>query len=172
MRTQITFHIDAGKYESDGEINYKYCDQADTVQDAVQMYGRAQGYDFIEFYMLFEVGGATSTIWIEGGPMVERQMRMSFAHLWCIATGNQFVDVAMDWEDQANTIERALTDFPRLSWQDVYRSFEAGEFTWTEAFEALMNKCGFSMEDALKCLAENFDRRPAITAAEVSDADS
>lgn len=169
MRAKILFHVDAGKYEPDGELNYKYCDQAETVEGAVQMYGRAYGYDFVEFYMTFEVDGAVSTIWIEGGPMLEQQMRMSFAHLWAVATGSKFVDVAADWEKQAEDIERVLLGLSPVSWQDVYRSFEAGEFTWTEAFEALMNKCGYSPEDALKCLAENFNRRPALVTTEVSD---
>lgn len=167
MKTQITFCVDAGKYEPDGEMNYKYCDAANTVQDAIQMYERAQGYDFIEFYMNFEVDDAASTIWIEGGPMLEQQMRINFAHLWAIATGNKFVDISMDWEKQAEDIERVLVGLSPVSWQDVYRSFEAGEFTWTEAFEALMSQCGMPMEEALQCLAENFDRRPAVNVKEV-----
>ena len=167
MKAQITFHIDAGKYEPDGELNYKYCDWAETVEDAVQMYESARGYDFVEFYMLFEVDGAASTIWIEGGPTPELQMRMSFAHLWAVATGNKFVDIGMDWEKQAEDIERVLVGLSPMSWQDVHRQFMDGLITWTEVFEALMNKCGFSMEDALKCLAENFDRRPAVNVKEV-----
>lgn len=43
----------------------------------------------------------------------------------------------------------------------------AHQLTWTEAFDALMSQCGMPMEEALSCLAENFDRRPAITAEEV-----
>lgn len=167
MRTQITFHIDAGKYEPDGELNYKYCDQANTVQDAIRMYERAYGYDFVEFYMTFDVDGAASTIWIEGGPTLEQQMRMAFAHLWGIATGNKFVDISMDWEKQAEDIERVLVGLSPVSWQDVYRSFEAGQLTWTESFDALMSQCGMPMEDALRCLAENFDRRPAVNVKEV-----
>ena len=108
MKTQITFHIDAGKYEPDGELNYKYGDQAETIEDAIRMYESARGYDFVEFYMLFEVDGASSTIWIEGGPMLEQQMRMSFAHLWAVATRKQFVDITMDWEKQAEDIEKRL----------------------------------------------------------------
>ena len=108
MKTQITFHIYAGKYEPDGELNYKYVDQAETIEDAIRMYESARGYDFVEFYMLFEVDGASSTIWIEGGPMLEQQMRMSFAHLWAVATRKQFVDITMDWEKQAEDIEKRL----------------------------------------------------------------
>ena len=167
MKAQITFHIDAGKYESDGELNYKYCDQAETVEGAVQMYGRAYGYDFVEFYMTFEVDGAVSTIWIEGGPTPELQMRMSFARLWAMATGNKFVDIAMDWEEQAEDIERVLVSLSPVSWQDVHRQFTTQQITWTEAFDALMSQCGMPMEDALRCLAENFDRRPAVNVKEV-----
>ena len=108
MRTKIVFHVDAGRFESDGEKNYKYCDQAEALEGAIQMYESARGYDFVEFYMLFEVDGASSTIWIEGGPMLEQQMRMSFAHLWAVATRKQFVDITMDWEKQAEDIEKRL----------------------------------------------------------------
>ena len=55
----------------------------------------------------------------------------------------------------------------RLQWPDVQQQFVDGLLSWTEAFQALMNKCGYSMEDALRCLAENFDRRPAVNVKEV-----
>ena len=41
MRTKIVFHVDAGRFESDGEKNYKYCDHAETLADAIQMYEMA-----------------------------------------------------------------------------------------------------------------------------------
>ena len=167
MKAQITSHIDAGKYEPDGELNYKYGDQADTLEDALRMYESACGYDFVEFYMLFEVDGAASTIWIEGGPMHEQRMRMSFAHLWAMATGNKFIDISMDWENQAEDIERVLAGLSPVSWQDVHRRFITQQITWTEAFDALMSQCGMPMEEALQCLAENFDRRPAANVKEV-----
>jgi len=52
-------------------------------------------------------------------------------------------------------------------WRDVWCKFNSDEISWTQAFEALMSECGMPMEEALQCLAENFDRRPAIVVIEV-----
>ena len=48
MRTKIVFHVDAGRFESDGEKNYKYCDQSETLAGAIQMYERA----LVDFYLV------------------------------------------------------------------------------------------------------------------------
>ena len=145
--------------------------------------------------------------------MLEQQMRMSFAHLWAVATRKQFVDITMDWEKQAEDIEKRLMrdreikdgqqlairhlqdenlqqydkikqlqadltnanyelvqyelQHKRLQWPDVQQQFVDGLLSWTEAFGALMSQCGMPMEEALRCLAENFDRRPAVNVKEV-----
>ena len=54
----------------------------------------------------------------------------------------------------------------QAQWQDIHAKFVAHQLTWTQSFDALMSQCGMPMEGALSCLAEHFDRRPAITAEE------
>ncbi len=168
MRTKIVFHVDAGRFESDGEKNYKYCDQSETLAGATQMYEMALGYAFVEFYLVITFpNGAKRTVYLDGGDYVEERMRMSIANLWMQATGNDFFDLTEGptWEEQVDTIEETLK--PRTSWQDIHARFEAGQLTWTEAFDALMSQCGMPMEEALQCLTENFGRRPAAIATEV-----
>ena len=121
MRTKIVFHVDAGRFESDGEKNYKYCDQAETLADAIQMYEMALGYAFVEFYLVITFpNGAERTVYLDGGDYVEERMRMSIANLWMQATGNDFFDLTEGptWEEQVETIEETLK--PRTSWQDVH----------------------------------------------------
>lgn len=170
MRTKIVFHVDAGRFEfeSDGEKNYKYCDQAETLEGAIKMYEMALGYEFVEFYLVVTFpNGLKRTVYLDGGDYVEERMRMSIANLWMQATGNDFFDPTEGptWEEQVETIEETLK--PRTSWQDIHARFEAGQLIWTEAFDALMSQCGMPMEEALQCLTENFDRRPAVNVKEV-----
>ena len=87
------------------------------------------------------------------------QLRMALANLWMMATGNQFVDITMPWRQQVEDIELRLKKQSRTPWYSVLSLFNAQEITWSEAFEMLMSRCGFSMENALICLAEHFDRR-------------
>lgn len=61
---------------------------------------------------------------------------------------------------------------PREQWlprEHVKRAFDSDAITWTRAFDMLMSECGMPMEKALQCLAEHFDRRPAIQAKEPSN---
>lgn len=74
MRTKIVFHVDAGRFESDGEKNYKYCDQAETLADAIQMYEMALGYAFVEFYLVVTLpNGLKRTVYLDGGPTDENR---------------------------------------------------------------------------------------------------
>ena len=68
--------------------------------------------------------------------------------------------------DQCREEAKKLRPMP---WQEIHTQFEAGLLTWTEAFDALMSQCGMPMEEALKCLAEHFDRRPVIQETEVAE---
>lgn len=116
MRTKIVFHVDAGRFESDGEKNYKYCDRAETLADAIQMYEMALGYEFVDFYLVVTLpNGAKRTVYLDGGDYVEERMRMSIANLWMQATGNDFFDLTEGptWEEQVETIEETLK--PRTS---------------------------------------------------------
>ncbi len=168
MRTKIVFHVDAGRFESDGEKNYKYCDQSETLAGAIQMYEMALGYAFVEFYLVITFpNGAKRTVYLDGGDYVEERMRMSIANLWMQATGNDFFALTEGptWEEQVETIEETLK--PRTSWQDIHARFKDNQLTWTQSFDALMSQCGMPMEGALQCLAENFGRRPAVKVKEV-----
>lgn len=42
------FTVDAGKYEHDGEKNYKFCSEPMSYQDAVELAKEYQGYPFVE----------------------------------------------------------------------------------------------------------------------------
>lgn len=63
-------------------------------------------------------------------------------------------------DEQPNPGEVLVRNYPK--WRDVWHDFHSDALSWTEAFEALMSECGMPMEQALQCLAENFDRRPPV----------
>lgn len=164
---RIAFTIEAGKYDDDGK-NWKYCDTAASLPEALLKYQNTQGYDFRDLSMDIEVDGVfQQTVWLFGGPQTELSMRMNIAALWMKATGNRFSNVKDDWQRQLDEIEACL--LPRAErWQDIHTQFSQGRLSWTEAFDALMSRCGLPMEEALRCLAEHFDRRPAAIATEVN----
>ena len=210
MRTKIVFHVDAGRFESDDEKNYKYCDQAETLVGAIEMYEKSLGYEFVDFYLVITFpNGAKRTVYLDGGDCAEERMRMSIANLWMQVTGNDFFSLTEGptLEQQIEAIEGVLEArahleqsvvrqlntirtlevglaardarisalkfeldmglAQKLVWQDIHARFKDNQLTWTEAFDALMSQCGMPMEDALRRLAENFDRRPAVNVKEV-----
>ena len=168
MNISMRFDIDAGRYEDQGEKNYKYCDSANTIAEALAKWRACEGYDFAEMELVVECDGAQSRIAIFGGQDNESWMRMRIAGLWMKATEKSFADVAASWEEQLDEIESIVeARCAPTPWQAIHVQFSNGLLTWTEAFDALMSQCGMPMEEALSCLAENFDRRPAITAEEV-----
>ena len=239
MNISMRFDIDAGRYEDQGEKNYKYCDSADTIAEALAKWHACEGYDFAEMELVVECDGAQSRIAIFGGQDNEIWMRMRIAGLWMKATQQSFADIAAPWEEQLDEIEsetsclrkhngalrqqnerahkrveeleqqvahdkelksnqqRAInalrerndTQYDKIKqlgedltnanhtlkhlekrfraqaktpWQEIQAKFVAHQLTWTEAFDALMSQCGMPMEEALRCLAEHFDRRPVI----------
>ena len=108
------------------------------------------------------------------------------------ATEKSFADVAASWEEQLDEIESEISLLRKhngalrqqnerahkrveelearrtfIPWTVVHAQFSAELLTWTEAFDALMSQCGMPMEEALSCLAEHFDRRPAVNVKEV-----
>ena len=236
MNISMRFDIDAGRYEDQGEKNYKYCDSADTIEDAIAKWRLCEGYDFAEMELIVECDGAQSRIAIFGGQDNESWMRMRIAGLWMKATQQSFADIAAPWEEQLDEIEseisllrkhngalrqqnerahkrveeleqqvahdkelkgnqqRAINALrerndiqydkikqlgedltnanytlkhlekrfraqAKTPWQEIQAKFVAHQLTWTEAFDALMSQCGMPMEEALRCLAEHFDRR-------------
>ena len=105
-----------------------------------------------------------------------KDLRSSVGWLWLKAVNKTFSDLSEDvpWEDQIEDIREVITDLRdqlkvcrarlrnQTSWQDIHAKFVTRQITWTEAFDALMSQCGMPMEEALRCLAENFDRRGVI----------
>ena len=168
MNTNITYFIDAGRYEGQGEKNHKYCDATSDTAEALRMYESATGYDFVDFYLVIVYpNGAKRTVYLDGGDYAEECMRMGIANLWMKAKRKDFFSLTEGptWEEQLDEIEACLRATP---WQDIHAQFSVGTLTWTEAFDALMSQCGMPMEEALKCLAEHFDRRPVIRETEVA----
>ena len=217
MNISMRFDIVAGRYEDQGEKNYKYCDSADTIEDAIAKWRLCEGYDFAEMELVVECDGARSRIGIFGGPDDAMVLRMNIANLWVNATQQQFVDIASDSNVLLDEIESEISclrkhngalrqqnerahkriDFLEqvefdnrvaikqlsasldqcreeakklrpMPWQEIHTQFKAGLLTWTQSFDALMSQCGMPMEEALKCLAEHFDRRPVIRETEVA----
>ena len=105
-----------------------------------------------------------------------KDLRLSVGWLWLKAVNKTFSDLSEDvpWEDQIEDIREVITDLRdqlkvcrarlrnQTSWQDVHAKFVAHQLTWTQSFDALMSQCGMPMEEALRCLAEHFDRRGVI----------
>ena len=217
MNISMRFDIDAGRYEDQGEKNYKYCDSADTIAEALAKWRSCEGYDFAEMELVVECDGVQSRIAIFGGPDDAMVLRMNIANLWVNATQQQFVDIASDSNVLLDEIESEISCLRKhngalrrqnerahkrveeleqvefdnrvaikqlsasldqcreeakklrpMPWQEIHTQFKAGLLTWTEAFDALMSQCGMPMEEALKCLAEHFDRRPVIRETEVA----
>ena len=245
MNISMHFEIAAGRYEDQTEKNYKYCDSANTIAEALAKWRACEGYDFAEMELVVECDGARSRIAIFGGQDNETWMRMRIAGLWMKATQQSFADIAAPWEEQLDEIEsetsclrkhngalrqqnerahkrveeleqqvahdkelkgnqqRAINALrerndvqydkikqlgedltnanytlkhlekrfraqAKTPWQDIHTQFMARQITWTEAFDTLMSQCGMPMEEALKCLAEHFDRRPVIQETEVA----
>lgn len=229
MNISMRFDIDAGRYEDQGEKNYKYCDSANTIAEALAKWRACEGYDFAEMELVVECDGAQSRIAIFGGQDNESWMRMRIAGLWMKATQQSFADIAAPWEEQLDEIESEISLLRKYNgalrqqnerahkrveeleqqvshdkelkrainalrerndiqydkikqlgedltnanynlekrfraqaktpWQEIQAKFAAHQITWTEAFDALMSQCGMPMEEALRCLAEHFDRR-------------
>ena len=108
MKITMGFGIVAGKYEGQGEKNYKYCDAAATIEDAIAKWQMCQGYDFAEMELVVECDGTQSRIPIFGGPDNEMILRMNIANLWVNATQQQFVDIAADPQVQLEEIESEI----------------------------------------------------------------
>lgn len=193
MNISMGFDIAAGRYEDQGEKNYKYCDSADTIAEAIAKWHLCEGYDFIEMDLIVECGGTVSRIGIFGGPDDAMVLRMNIANLWVNATQQQFVDIASDSNVLLNEIESEISCLRKHNgalrqqnerahkriqelealpahtpWKDIHTQFITHQLTWTQSFDALMSQCGMPMEEALKCLAEHFDRRPVIRETEVA----
>ena len=109
MNISMRFDIDAGRYEDQGEKNYKYCDSADTIEDAIAKWRLCEGYDFTEMELVVDCDGAQSRIAIFGGQDNETWMRMRIAGLWMRVTQQSFADIVAPWEEQLDEIESEIS---------------------------------------------------------------
>ena len=109
MNISMRFDIDAGRYEDQGEKNYKYCDSANTIAEALAKWRACEGYDFAEMELVVECDGAQSRIAIFGGQDEETWMRMRIAGAWMKATQQSFADVAASWKEQLDEIESEIS---------------------------------------------------------------
>ncbi len=48
----MNFNVNAGKYESDGSRNYKYCDEFYTLEDAIAAHAKVSDYPWSEITMV------------------------------------------------------------------------------------------------------------------------
>ena len=165
----IYFDVSAGKYDSDGEENCKFCATFTDAEKAVKQYEFVDDYPWARLDLRIVSNDVTTTFNLLGGMDEHAKLRFDIARLWMKATGRAFIDVATPLEVQLEDIEAVLSS-ARPTWQVVKRVFDSGALSWTEAFETLMSECGHSMEEALQLLAEHFDRRPVIDAFEVKEA--
>ena len=111
MNLNLTMHFEiaAGRYEDQGEKNYKYCDSADTIAEAIAKWHLCEGYDFTEMDLIVDVDGAQSRIAIFGGTDDAMVLRMNIANLWVNATQQQFVDIASDSNVLLDEIESEIS---------------------------------------------------------------
>ena len=165
----IYFDVSAGKYDSDGEENCKFCATFTDAEKAVKQYEFVDDYPWARLDLRIVSNDVTTRINLLGGVDRYAMLRFDVARLWIKATGQEFVAIDAPLEVQLDDIEAALTS-ARPTWQVIKRVFDSGAISWTETFEALMSECGYPMEEALQLLAEHFDRRPVIDAFEVKEA--
>lgn len=129
MKTNITFYFDvsAGKYDSDGELNTKYCCTFSDAAQALAQYQYVSDYPWAQLDLcICEDGKVVRSVSLYGG------------------------------DDPVQ----------RPPWRQIKHAFDSGTLSWSEVFEALMSDCGMTMNGALQCIAEHFDRRPAIEGTE------
>ena len=164
MKEKITFSFEilAGRHDL-GDISWKYADDATNLPEALHKYQNTQGYPVRQLRMYIECDGVTTEHCLFGGDSVETRMREGIADLWNKVCCYSATEPTNNWRLQLLDIEREMKRWLPRPWQDIHQQFARGELTWTEALEALMNQCGYSLEEALRCLAEHFDRRPTIT---------
>lgn len=68
MSNQFPFEVNAGKYDN-GERNYKYCDYAETLDQAIIMYQSVSDYPWVELIYY----GIDNTKWeITVTPILEK----------------------------------------------------------------------------------------------------
>lgn len=64
---EIIYDIDAGRWEPEGDRNYKYSDCADTLEEAIAKFSKCKGYPWAVLSMRMSVDGvAQDTVYIYG----------------------------------------------------------------------------------------------------------
>ena len=105
---KLMFEIAGGKYESDGEVNYKYINSTDSAEEALRMYASVEGYPFNYLRVIISDEGARSDITLLGdktdAEYANMRVRMGISRLWMKATGASFSDIATDPEEQLEAL--------------------------------------------------------------------
>ena len=94
---ELIFEIAGGKYEPDGEVNYKYIDNAGSFEAALIKYNTVKGYPFSYLRMVFEDGLHKKCVTLLGEPTDEEiyaaGLEASITRLFDVVIGTKAVDV-------------------------------------------------------------------------------
>ena len=105
---KLMFEIAGGKYEPDGEVNYKYINSTDSAEEALRAYASVEGYPFNYLRVIISDEGARSDITLLGdktdAEYANMRVRMGISLLWMKATGASFSDLATDPEEQLEAL--------------------------------------------------------------------
>lgn len=112
MHEELSFEIAGGKYEPDGEVNYKYINSTDSAAEAMSMFALVDGYPFCYLRAISHSRGVRREVTLLGdeteAELITARMRMSVASLWMTVTGARFVDIAADPEEQLAVVEKYI----------------------------------------------------------------
>lgn len=109
MDKKICFEIAGGKYEPDGEVNYKYIDSTDSAEKALRMYAGVEGYPFSYLRLIISEDGAQSTFTLLGDKTdveyADMCARTGLLRLWMLVTGASIVDIDITPEEQLAVVQ-------------------------------------------------------------------
>lgn len=112
MHEELSFEIAGGKYEPDGEVNYKYIDSTDSAEEALRLYAKVDGYPFCYLRAISRSRGVRREVTLLGdeteAELITARMRMCVAALCMTVTGARFVDIAADPEEQLAIVEKYI----------------------------------------------------------------
>lgn len=128
QKLHVNFEVEAGKYEADGEKNYKVCFTTENFVDAVEMYNKCIGYPFNDLRVLVGVDDAWSTMtilgeqtdkeiepWVRMGHMA---MTLDQAHM--ILTDTDMVSIARSLEEDMKRGEEVIHGLECLKEQKAH----------------------------------------------------
>lgn len=122
MKVAIQFEVEAGKYEADGEKNYKVSFTTENFVDAVEMYNKCVGYPFNDLRVLVGVDDAWSTMTILG-EQTEKEMEsavrfghtsMALDQIYSVLFDKQFVVLTTSNEETIERGNEILSEIEKL----------------------------------------------------------